>query len=135
MTVNIGSIESQVRKVAIASLDKLLPQDFQRIRIGKRYQVEDWVRDGYYNCVSKARLQVDELAGAPNNLNYETIDRILYIQAASLAHLGSMDCQAIGCGHGEHGIVCIKMRSRAEEARELIDIFFKDDIASAHYNQ
>lgn len=122
--------------MAIASLDNLLPRNAQKIRLGKQYQVEDWVKDGYHDFVSKIGLQIDELAGAPNNLDYETIAKIFYIQAASIEHLGGNYCQgsASGCGYSSHSSVCNKRRNALKDARALINTVFKDDIASAYYN-
>lgn len=50
------------------------------------------MKEGYHDIVSTRGLEPDKLTETPYNFSQETIAKIFYIQAASLAHLGGTDC-------------------------------------------
>jgi len=70
----------------------------ERIFLGARYGIVDWLRDGYTEMIQRPALKIEDLRGSPFSLNWETIAKLFCARDSLLPGNYNYTC----CG-GTHG--------------------------------
>ncbi|KIM36758.1 hypothetical protein M413DRAFT_31388 [Hebeloma cylindrosporum] len=92
---------AEIRAKAIAALSVLNPERelTEKISLGARYGIVDWLRDGYTELVQRSTLKMEDLRGSSFPVSWETTAKI-FCARDSLSPNNFSNYSCCGSGHG-----------------------------------
>lgn len=131
-----ANILVQIRKEAITALSPLLVEDtWQSIRLGRMYNVADWIRKSYVDLVKQDRLPLENLSQGNFPLDWSTIAKIFYLRD-SLRPLSTESFFHSSCNRTHHRVSCSHGYSMPtfstvindRTARDAVDKMFQEEL-------
>jgi len=91
----------EIREKAIAALSALNSQRelSEKIYLGAKYGIINWLRDGYTDLVYRPTLEIEDLRGLPFPVTWETATKIYYARESLLPNSSNYSC----CGGSYYG--------------------------------
>ncbi|PPQ85830.1 hypothetical protein CVT25_003461 [Psilocybe cyanescens] len=129
---------TQIRNEAIAAVSSQINQKnvLQRIQLGRKYNVTDWIRNAYVELVQKDTLKIEELSETSSPLDWPTIAKIFYMRDYSPQTATNYSTRH-GCGNNHGGASCpygypIRynvLKQTPNAAREIVDEIFRKEFS------